>query len=53
VRYDLAKIRRDDLRRIIQAAWDAVPEDFIQGLFDSWWRRCQAVINAHGGPTKY
>ena len=53
VRYDPANIRLADLKVIVQAAWDAVPEDFIQGLFDSWWRRCQAVIDAHGGPTKY
>jgi hypothetical protein len=41
------------LRKIILQAWDAVLEDYIQGLYDSWWRRCQAIIDARGGPTKY
>jgi hypothetical protein len=38
---------------IVQDAWDAVPDEYIQGLYDSWWRRCEAVKEAHGGPTKY
>jgi hypothetical protein len=43
MRYNLAKIHLDQLRRIIQDAWDAVPDEYIQGLYDSWWRRCEAV----------
>jgi hypothetical protein len=53
VHYDPAKITYDRLRQIIWEAWEAVPDDFIKGLYDSWWRRCQAVIDAQGGPTKY
>jgi hypothetical protein len=53
VRYQPDKIRLDQLRKIIQDAWDAVPDEYIQGLYDSWWRRCEAVKEAHGGPTKY
>jgi hypothetical protein len=34
-------------------AWNAVPDSYIQTLLDSWWERCQAVVNARGGPTKY
>ncbi|PMD53827.1 uncharacterized protein K444DRAFT_618308 [Hyaloscypha bicolor E] len=51
--YQPDKIRLDQLRKIIQDAWDAVPDEYIQGLYDSWWRRCEAVKEAHGGPTKY
>jgi hypothetical protein len=53
VRYDPAKVSLARLREIVQAAWDAVLDDYIQGLYDSWWRRCQAIIDARGGPTKY
>ena len=41
------------LMRIIWEAWEAVPDSYIQSLYDSWWRRCEAVIDANGGPTKY
>jgi transposase len=47
-RLDLAR-----LREIIWQAWQAVPEEYIRSLFDSWWSRCRAVIEARGGPTKY
>lgn len=53
VRYDPQKISLMDLREIIQAAWDDVSDDFITKLYDSWWDRCQAVIDAEGGATKY
>jgi transposase len=52
-RYDPTKIQFDQLRRIVQDAWDAVPDEYVQGLYNSWWRRCEAVKEAHGGPTKY
>ncbi len=52
-RYRVDKLSLEQLRVIIQHAWDAVPDDYIQSLFDSWWRRCQAVVDAKGGPTKY
>jgi hypothetical protein len=52
-RYDVAKVPLQELRRIILEAWDAVPDDYIQSLYNSWWDRCQAVIDANGGPTKY
>jgi len=52
-RYNVAKIPLLELRRIILEAWDAVPEDYIRALYDSWWRHCQAIIDANGGPTKY
>jgi hypothetical protein len=53
IRYDPTRIPLNQLRQIIWDAWLAVPESFIQTLIDSWWNRCQAVINAKGGPTPY
>jgi transposase len=52
-RYDVAKVPLEQLKAIIWEAWNAVPDSFIETLFSSWWRRCQAVIDTKGGPTKY
>jgi hypothetical protein len=41
------------LRRIVQEAWDAVPEERVSGLIKSMSARCQAVIDANGGHTMY
>jgi hypothetical protein len=41
------------LRATVQAAWDAVPYEKITDLIKSMPERCQAVINANGGETKY
>jgi hypothetical protein len=51
--YNAAKIPVQELRGVILQAWEAVPNDFIRTLFDSWERRCEAVIDARGGPTRY
>ena len=53
VRYNVSNVSLDELRRIIWAAWEAVPDSYIESLVDSWWDRCRAVIQANGGPTKY
>jgi hypothetical protein len=53
VRYDTGKISWAHLKSIILEAWNAVPDEYIQKLYDSWYDRCQAVIDAQGGPTKY
>jgi hypothetical protein len=53
VYYDATKIPLTTLRRIIWEAWEAVPDEYIKKLYDSWWDRCQAVIDAKGGPTRY
>lgn len=53
MQYNVAKIPLEQLKRIIWEAWNACPEEYICTLYDSWWRRCQAVIDANGGPTKY
>lgn len=52
-KYDVAKVPLDQLKAIIWEAWNAVPDSYIDSLYQSWWRRCQAVIDAKGGPTKY
>jgi hypothetical protein len=43
----------DALREIVRAAWDAIPEGFLRDLIETMPARCQAVINAEGGHTKY
>ena len=51
--YRVDRIPLPQLKTVIWEAWEAVPDSYIQSLYDSWWRRCQAVIVANGGPTKY
>ena len=53
VRYDPSKVPLPLLRQIIWEAWLAVPEDYIVTLLESWWERCDAVIKANRGSTKY
>ena len=48
IRYNPQNIPLPVLRRIVWAAWEAVPETYIVDLYRSWWRRCQAVIDANG-----
>lgn len=51
--YDPQRIGFDRLRQIINDAWESVPDEFITKLYDSWRDRCEAVIRAGGGPTRY
>ena len=37
----------------IQTAWRDIPQEDIQGLFDSMPRRIETLIAAHGGFTPY
>jgi hypothetical protein len=53
LRYDVKHIPLDRLQAMIWEAWLAVPDSFILELYRSWWDRCEAVIQAQGGPTKY
>ena len=41
------------LRTALFGEWNNIPQDFIRRLIDSMRRRCQAVINARGGHTRY
>ena len=43
----------DQLREVVRAAWDALPREFLKELIESMKARCEAVINAEGGHTKY
>ena len=53
IMYNPQNIQFPLLRQIILEAWEAVPEAYIVNLFKSWWKRCQAIIDPNGGPTKY
>ena len=41
------------LRQIVQDAWDQITEEDLKELVISMKARCQAVINAQGGHTRY
>lgn len=43
----------DELRKAVEEAWDAVPEDWLIELVRGMKERCQAVIDANGMYTKY
>ena len=43
----------DQLRRALVAEWTNIPIDFVRNLIRSMRQRCQAVINARGGHTRY
>ncbi|KAK7109069.1 hypothetical protein V1264_013181 [Littorina saxatilis] len=42
-----------ELRQALISAWCNIPRDVINRLIHSMRRRCQAVINVHGGHTPY
>lgn len=42
-----------ELRQAFLRVWAQVPMAFINRLIHSMYRRCTAVINAHGGHTRY
>lgn len=43
----------DALRSIVKEAWDSVSSADLVRLIKSMPARCQAVVDADGGPTKY
>lgn len=51
--YDPQRISLYNLRQIVDEAWNAVPDDFIIKLYESWWDRCDAVICTGRGPIWY
>ena len=53
MRWDVANMPLDRLKAVIWEAWEAVPNDLIENLVNSWWDRCREVIHAEGGPIKY
>ena len=51
--YENHTFTRSELKQLIQEAWDSVRDEDIAALYDSWRDRCDAVIRANRGPTKY
>ena len=45
--------RTEELRMIIQEAWDSIDGDFLGNLIHSMPTRYQAVFDVQGGATKY
>ena len=43
----------DELARVIVEAWEAIPQDYIDGLIKSMDNRVNAVLAAKGWHTKY
>jgi ketohexokinase/beta-glucosidase len=43
----------EELRKITQEAWMAISEETLKKVIEEMPLRCQAVIDAHGGYTKY
>lgn len=43
----------EELSGAIQEEWENVSQEFINNLVESMPRRCQAVIDVRGGPTRY
>ena len=43
----------DNLRQQVQEAWDTISPKYLQSLVDSIGVRCQAVIEAEGGYTRF
>lgn len=41
------------LRQILIEEWNAIPQDRVRRLISSMRRRCQAVVAAYGGSTRY
>lgn len=43
----------DQLRIVVREAWDSIPSSYLDELIESMPARCQAVIDAKGGHTRY
>jgi len=43
----------EDLEKQLFNEWWSIPQETINKLIDSMPSRVQAVIDSHGGPTKY
>lgn len=41
------------LREVVRAAWDAITEEQLQEIIAEMPARCQTVIQADGGYTRY
>ncbi|VDB86376.1 Bgt-51464 [Blumeria graminis f. sp. tritici] len=43
---------QDSLRNIVKEAWDSMSSEDLVRLIQSMAARCQAVVDADGGPTR-
>jgi crotonobetainyl-CoA:carnitine CoA-transferase CaiB-like acyl-CoA transferase len=43
----------DQLREIVREAWESITTEDLRELMESMPARCQAVVDAEGGHTKY
>jgi len=43
----------EDMIEILQQVWDEIDEDMLDSYFQSMPARCEAVMKAKGGPTRY
>ena len=43
-----AKMLNDQLRKAVNTAWEAIPEEFLRERVDTMPIRQQAIINANG-----
>lgn len=55
LKYKLKRVYKDyeELVEDVYNAWESIPVEFIQNLYNSMNRRILAVIEAKGGPTQY
>lgn len=51
--YGGKQLSYDQLRIAVREAWDSIPASYLVELIESMPNRCQAVIDADGGHTKY
>ncbi len=46
-------MKASTIRKAVREAWDAVTPEQLNELINEMQARCQAVIDAEGGPTEY
>ena len=47
------KVGYEKLREYVKAAWEALPDSYLQEILATMHERCQAVIDANGMHTKW
>ena len=53
LRFGDVQLSYNQLRVAVREAWDSITPDQLNSLIDSMRERCEAVIAAKGGYTKY
>lgn len=49
----MARTSKDSLWTSLQKAWSCINKNVLRKYLKSMPKRCQAVIDANGGPTRY